>query len=65
VRDAQCPRELSPDSVVRKSSGVALLAGLLGLRNQWDVPLTVPRNARRESTVTCRYNAASNKLSLR
>jgi hypothetical protein len=34
-------------------------------RNLWDVPVTVQRNGRRESTVTCRYNAASNKLSLR
>ena len=34
-------------------------------RNQYDVPVTVSRNGRRQSTVTCRYNAASNKLSLR
>src|ERR1051326_7951150 len=34
-------------------------------RNQYDVPVTVRRNGRRESTVTCRYNAANNKLSLR
>jgi len=34
-------------------------------RNQYDVPITVRRNGRRESTVTCRYNAASNRLSLR
>jgi hypothetical protein len=31
----------------------------------YDVPVTVRRNNRRESTVTCRYNSASNKLSLR
>jgi hypothetical protein len=34
-------------------------------RNLWDVPVTVQRNGRRQQTVTCRYNAASNKLSLR
>ena len=34
-------------------------------RNQYDVPVTVRRNGRRESTVTCRYNVSSNKLSLR
>ena len=34
-------------------------------RNLWDVPMTVQRNGRRQRTVTCRYNAASNKLSLR
>jgi hypothetical protein len=34
-------------------------------RNLWDVPVTVQRNGRRQSTMTCRYNAASNKLSLR
>lgn len=34
-------------------------------RNQYDVPVTVRRNGRREMTMTCRYNAASNKLSLR
>ena len=34
-------------------------------RNQYDVPVTVRRNGRREMTVTCRYNAANDKLSLR
>ena len=34
-------------------------------RNLWDVPLTVRRNGRGDVSVTCRYNAASNKLSLR
>lgn len=34
-------------------------------RNLWDVPMTVQRNGRRQTTTTCRYNAASNKLSLR
>jgi hypothetical protein len=44
------------------SVGAAMRHG----RNQYDVPVTVRRNhGRRESTVTCRYNASSNKLSLR
>jgi hypothetical protein len=35
-------------------------------QNLWDVPVTVRRNnGRRDQTVTCRYNAASNKVSLR
>jgi hypothetical protein len=34
-------------------------------RNLWDVPMTVQRNGRRQTTTTCRYNAASSKLSLR
>ena len=43
------------------SVGAAMRHG----RNQYDVPVIVRRNGRRESTVTCRYNASSNKLSLR
>jgi hypothetical protein len=31
----------------------------------WDIPVTVRRNGRRETTVTCRYNSASTKVSLR
>lgn len=34
-------------------------------RNLWDVPITVERRGRRSTTWTCRYNAASNRLSLR
>lgn len=34
-------------------------------RKQWDVPMSIRRNGHRDQTVTCRYNAASNKVSLR
>jgi hypothetical protein len=35
-------------------------------QNSWNIPVTVRRNnGRRDQTVTCRYNAASNKVSLR
>jgi hypothetical protein len=32
---------------------------------QWDVPLTVRRAGREDQTVTCRYNTANNKVTLR
>ena len=34
-------------------------------QNNWDVPVSVQRQGRRDQTVTCRYNAANNKVSLR
>lgn len=34
-------------------------------RSQWYVPMTVQRNGRRQESLTCRYNMANNKLSLR
>lgn len=43
------------------SVGAAIQHG----RKQFDVPVTVRRNGRRETTVTCRYNAANNRVSLR
>lgn len=35
-----------------------------GARN-WDVPLTVQRNGRQNRTVTCRYNTANGKVTMR
>ena len=32
---------------------------------QWDVPLTVSRDGRQEQSVTCRYNTANGKVTLR
>jgi len=32
---------------------------------QWDVPLTVSRDGRQEQAVTCRYNTANGKVTLR
>jgi len=34
-------------------------------QRQWDVPVTVQRNGRGEQNVTCRYNTANGKLSLK
>jgi hypothetical protein len=34
-------------------------------QRQWDVPVTVRRNGRGDETVTCRYNAANGKASIR
>jgi len=34
-------------------------------QRQWDVPVTVRRGGRGDQTVTCRYNSANGKLSVR
>ena len=34
-------------------------------QRQWDVPVTVRRNGRGDETVTCRYNTANGKVSIR
>ena len=34
-------------------------------QRQWDVPVTVRRNGRGDQNVTCRYNTANGKLSLK
>ena len=34
-------------------------------QRQWDVPVTVRRNGRGDQMVTCRYNTANGKLSLK
>jgi len=34
-------------------------------QRQWDVPVTVRRNGRGDQSVTCRYNTANGKLSLK
>lgn len=65
---AQQVQSLCQDYVNNRRNYRVITVGTPTLRGQnlYDVPVTVQRNnGQRESTVTCRYNAASNKLSLR